>query len=215
MKAGMDILLVSAGIFHPPWFGRYYLKRFLYSLSGFSYHVIGSLEGLPQLDLASFQAMVLYYHQATISPAALEAFEKYISSGGGALAIHSATASFKDSSDYFDILGGRFTGHGPVSTFEIKPAATREAVFAGIPAFKVADELYLHELRGEVQVQFYADYQGEQAPMVWTHPYGRGRVCYACPGHRSSSLRNPAYLQILSRALAWTCHSNREAEGHK
>jgi type 1 glutamine amidotransferase len=210
MKAGRDILLVSAGIFHPPLLGRYQLKRFLSGLSGFSYHTVKSLESLPKLDLAKFQAMILYYHQASIPSLPLEIFEKYVSSGGGALAIHSATASFKDSSPYFDILGGRFTGHGPVSSFEIKPATRQDDIFGGIPAFRVTDELYLHEMFGEVQVHFYADYQGEQSPMVWTHPYGRGRVCYACPGHRSSSLRNPGYLQILARALAWTCHVTQE-----
>jgi type 1 glutamine amidotransferase len=214
MGQHMDILLVSAGIFHPPVLGRYYLKRYLHSLGGFSYHVVGSLESLPKLDRGSFQSMVLYYHQAKISWPALKALEEYIYSGGGALAIHSATASFKDSSGYYDVLGGRFTGHGPVRTIEIKPAASQEAIFAGIPAFNVTDELYLHELRGEIQVQFYADYHGEHAPMVWTHTYGQGRVCYACPGHHSSSLRNPIYLQILGRALAWTCHANREALKH-
>jgi type 1 glutamine amidotransferase len=206
----VKILLVSAGVFHPPLLGRYRLRRFFDSLHGFSFEAIGSLESLPKLDLANFRALVLYYHRARISSTALEALEGFVSSGGGALAIHSATASFKDAMRYFDILGGRFIGHGPVDRIEIKPAASQETAFAGIPAFQVYDELYLHELRGPVQVQFYASHEGEQAPMVWTHRFGQGRVCYACPGHTSSSLVNPRYQQILARGLTWACRKGED-----
>lgn len=66
-----------------------------------------------------FAALVLYFHHKTLSPAALTRLEAYARQGGGILALHSATASFKDCLPYFDILGGRFIGHGKVEPFEM------------------------------------------------------------------------------------------------
>ena len=40
------------------------------------------------------------------------AFDGFVRAGGGVLAIHSATASFKGSPAYFEVLGGRFVGQG-------------------------------------------------------------------------------------------------------
>jgi type 1 glutamine amidotransferase len=40
---------------------------------------------------------------------------------------------------------------------------------------------------------------------VWTRHHGLGRVCYACPGHRTESLRHPAMREILRRGLSWVC----------
>ena len=33
--------------------------------------------------------------------------------------------------------------------------------------------------------------------MVWTYRYGKGKVCYAVPGHTSATMSNPIYQKIL------------------
>jgi hypothetical protein len=126
------------------------------------------------------------------------------------MAIHSATASFKETTDYFNILGGCFTGHGPVAPFKVQPARTMNEAFEGIPAFTVTDELYLHELQQDIRVQFTAKLEGEQVPVVWTHPYGLGRVCYACPGHRTATMRHPGYQEVIRRGIEWVCGQARK-----
>jgi type 1 glutamine amidotransferase len=205
MSKPADVLLVSAGVVHPPLTGWVWLWRFLARLDEFRVRRVRSLEALPRMDLRRCRGLVLYYHHASISEAALGALDSFVSGGGGALAIHSATASFKETTRYFEILGGCFTGHGPVAPFDVEPASPTEEIFGGIPAFAVRDELYLHELVSDIDVHFLAEHEGEPVPVVWTRRHGKGRVCYACPGHRAQSLQVPAMQEILRRGLTWVC----------
>ena len=200
-----EVLLVSDGIVHPPLLGRFWLHRALRRMPGLSFQRAASLEPLPKLPLERYQAMVLFFHHNTLSPAALEALDRYVRQGGGILAIHSATSSFKQQDAYFEILGGQFTRHGPVQSFQVHPALEEDEVFGQIPAFEIRDELYLHEYDPANRVHFYAKFDGQRQPMVWTRTHGQGRIAYCSPGHCVSTMRHPAVQAILKRALAWTC----------
>ncbi len=107
------------------------------------------------------------------------------------LAIHSATASFKQEPRYFEILGGRFRVHGAIQTFEVSQTQSAEDVFGHVAPFQIKDELYIHELAPEIAVHFEAMHDGEPVPVVWTRRYGAGRVCYAMPGHTAESMQAP------------------------
>ena len=119
------ILLASSGFFHPSWLARQRLKRNLQTLPGYVFQQVASLQVLPQLDIFSFRAIVLYFHHKAISPSALACLDEFVRRGGGVLAIHSATASFKQEPRYFEILGGRFRVHGAVQTFKVSPDPER------------------------------------------------------------------------------------------
>jgi uncharacterized protein len=194
------VLLVTAGIIHPPWAGRRALQQALTQLDGFSFRHVRSLEQLP-VDLGSCAALVLYVHHKTISAAALDRLDSFVRNGGGILAIHSATASFKDQAHYFEIIGGRFTGHGAVEDFEVK--RVRDEIFGRIGNFTVKDELYLHELQPGIEVHFAAQHEGQAVPVVWTYRYGNGKVCYAVPGHTAESMKHSVMQEILRRGLKW------------
>ncbi len=201
-----NILLVTDGWVHPPVTARFWLSYILTQPgSGYQFKRVRTLDGILKIDLASFQALVLYYHHKQVSAAALDKFEDYVTKGGGVLAVHSATASFKQQDRYTDILGGKFAGHGPIEKFEINPVITPNKIFAGIPAFSLKDELYLHTLKPDIETHFTSLFDGHPVPMVWTRRHGNGRVCYACPGHRAASLREPAVQEILTKGLAWVC----------
>lgn len=153
--------------------------------------------------MESFSAFVLHYHHKTISDSALGRLDQFVKNGGGILAIHAATASFKESLPYFEILGGRFIGHGKVEPFEVK--RVRDDVFGGIDDFVVKDELYIHELQPGIEVHFTAKHEGQEVPVVWTYRHGEGKVCYAVPGHTTGSMRNKTYQQVLKRGSEWVC----------
>lgn len=197
------ILLVTDGIFHPPFLARKALHKTLAELDGFEFQNVRSMEKLPD-DLEDFSALVIYLHHQKISDAALAALDEFVSNGGGILGVHTATAAFKEQMHYFEILGGRFIGHGPIEPFEVRPVPKSE-IFAGIPAFTVKDELYIHELQPGITAHFTAMHEGDEVPIVWTYHYGQGRVCYAVPGHRTETMRNEMYHKILQRGLAWVC----------
>lgn len=194
------VLLVTDGFFHPTFLGRMALHQALKQLDGFSFKHVSSLEKLPA-DLESFSALVLHYHHNNISETALTELKSYVIQGGGILSIHAATASFKETLPYFEILGGRFVGHGPVERFQVEKV--KDGIFSGIANFAVTDELYIHELNPNIDVHFTAKLDGKDIPVVWTYQYGKGKVCYAVPGHTTESMRNKTYQGLLRRGLAW------------
>lgn len=200
-----SVLLISDGIRHPPLLGRFWLRWGLEAMPGYRFRRVGSLEALPGLRLGSFAALVLYFHHETISPAALESLEAFVRQGGGLLAVHSASASFKREPRYFEILGGRFREHGPVAPFQVRPVTPQDEVFRGIPAFAVKDELYRHDYDAENRVHFAVMVGEEREPLVWTRYFGQGRVCYCALGHTAETMRHPHVRAILQRGLAWAC----------
>jgi type 1 glutamine amidotransferase len=196
------VLLVTDGIFHPTMLGRVALHESLKQLKDFSFAHISSLEKLPN-DLASYSALVLHYHHKKISDSALGKLEGFVKNGGGILAIHAATASFKEKLPYFKILGGRFIGHGKVEPFEVTKVS--DDIFSDIENFIVKDELYIHELEPDIEVHFTTKHEGKNIPVVWTYQYGKGKVCYAVPGHTTGTMQNKTYQQLLQRGLIWVC----------
>ena len=194
------VLLVTDGFFHPTFLGRLALHQALKQLEGFSFVHVSSLEKLPH-DLETYSALVLHYHHKKISPSALGKLDGFFKNGGGILAIHAATASFKETLPYFKIIGGRFIGHGKVEPFEV--TKVRDDIFSGIGNFIVKDELYIHELEPSIEVHFTAKHEGQDIPVVWTYRYGNGKVCYAVPGHTTGTMRNQTYQIILQRGLEW------------
>lgn len=198
-----NILMITDGRLHPPLMGRFWLRYTLAGMQGFNFARVHSMEEILRVDLRGFQGMVLYFHHPHISAAALDAFDAFVTGGGGVLAIHSVTASFLETARFAEIIGGKFTGHGPVETFRVMPSKGSDAAFGRIPAFDVTDELYLHDLQPDIETHFTALHENEAVPLVWTRQHGAGRVCYACPGHRAASLRVPEYQQILTRGLEW------------
>jgi type 1 glutamine amidotransferase len=196
-------LLVFDGLFHPPWLGRRNLERSLRMIPGWAFKRVPSLEKTLQLAMDSFPCLALYFHHKTLSQPALDRLDQYLRQGGGVLAIHSASASFKEQSQYFQILGGRFREHEPVEKFWVNPSDEKDDIFSGIPGFALQDELYRHEYDPTNQVHFTTTVDGEIEPVVWTRHHGKGRVCYCSLGHTISSMRNPHVLKILRRGLLW------------
>ena len=198
-----EILLVSAGLFHPSLVCRFWLRRALNTLPGYRFTRASSLEALPRLPLDPFPALVLYVHHEPLSAVALDCLDDYLERGGGLLALHSASASYKEEPRFYEMLGGRFVRHGPVEAFAVQASAPEDEIFGRVPAFTVHDELYRHEYDPVNRIHFHTVVDGEREPVVWTRRWGRGRVCYCSLGHTMGAVRHPQFHQILGRGLAW------------
>jgi uncharacterized protein len=201
------VLLVSSGVVHPNWLARRRLARFLHRLPGFHIQTTASLESIPDLPLDNFKGIVLYVHHKHISQQALACLEDFVFGGGGFLALHSASASFKGQSRYFDLLGGRFTAHGPINEFQVLPARSASATFAGLKGFSVRDELYRHEYNPDNEIQLYTPESGLNEPVAWTRNHGRGRVFYCSLGHTAGTLLLAPFHAVIQQALGWTAGS--------
>lgn len=197
------ILALSAGTVHPPLAGRFRLRRLINGLEGIRTDWTAGIEDLCRLPEGKYDALLLYLHRQTISGKALSTLTEFIRTGGGVLALHSATASFKTRPDYFDILGGKFAGHGPVSEFTCRE--TGHDFTRGIGDFTLRDELYRHEMTGPVEVLYTAEDDTGEHPAAWLRSFGAGRVFYLVAGHRASAFANPAVRRLVARAADWVC----------
>jgi type 1 glutamine amidotransferase len=198
-----NILLVADGVFHPPLRAGRHLKQIISTIPGAALDQTRHLNDLAEVDCAKYQALVLYYHHKTIGREALARFAQFVNDGGGVLAIHSATASFKKEERYGQILGGRFAGHGPVEIFELQPSQENDRLLGDVGRFAVKDELYLHDMQPDVRVLYTAQHKGNAQPVVWTRREGAGRVCYIGPGHRTQTMKQPQIEQLLRGGTVW------------
>ena len=128
-------------------------------------------------DFAKYQAVVSNYNGALWSPATQEAFERYVSGGGGFVSVHAADNSFPEWKAYNEMIGiGGWGGrneksgpllriregkwrddttpggaghHGQQHEFLMVTRAPQHPIMAGLPAkwMHAKDELYDH-LRG-------------------------------------------------------------------
>lgn len=199
-----NILLISDGIFHPSLSARLWLHRSLSQIPEYTYQLINSINKFVNLDPSIYNSLVLYFHHKNIEELALETFKRYVSNGGGILAIHSATASFKHNQEYFEILGGKFLYHGKPTTFPVIQSASHDNIFGEIQNFIVNDELYRHQLFGKNKIHFYSQIDNIEIPLVWTRTFGNGRVCYITFGHMASSMRQSQIREIIKNGLLWT-----------
>lgn len=204
------ILLVASGIIHPWLRAQSRLRQALRTFAGYTFSEARSLEAVS--NYTPYRAAILYFHHKTISPDALERLEAFVYGGGGLLVLHAASSSFKSQPRYFDLLGGRFTGHGPIQTYTVTPTATPDPIFGDITAFTLKDELYWHNYQPDNQVHFTTPTRGQEEPVVWTRQTGAGRICYFAPGHLGSTWQIPQVRTILKRGLAWICEENSNQE---
>jgi len=205
------VLVISDGIVHPSIAARWNFKNFLSGMDGLECVYSRSIEALRTLSDGAFDALAVYLHRRAISDEALRALEDFVCGGGGFLAVHSASASYKAKSRWFDVLGGRFIGHGKIEPFTLR--RVDGGIFGGIGDFTVHDELYLHECDAANTVHFVADTAKGPEPQVWTRAYGKGRVCYYAPGHRAATMKHPGTVDVLARGLRWACGMDRPGKG--
>lgn len=104
-------------------------------------------------------------------------------------------------------------GHGPAHAFEMIVRDKEHPVMKGMPEkwMHVKDELY-HGMRGPAQnmailaTAFSAKEgrgTGFHEPIVWTVPYGKGRVLVNLLGHEQTATAAPDCATLLARGVEW------------
>ncbi|MCP4132080.1 MAG: ThuA domain-containing protein [bacterium] len=201
-----NVLYISAGLMHPSLKARRYLKKLLSSIEEVTLTTATGIESAKKLRQGNYDAVVLYLHRQDISDEALDALCDFVAQGGGLVGVHSATASFKSSNRFFDLLGGRFILHEAVIDFTVRQGEGKTGIFGPVGDFVVHDELYIHECKDDIDIHFYVREKEQEHPIVWTREYGNGRVCYVEPGHCASSIENEAMREILRKGVLWVSH---------
>jgi Uncharacterized protein conserved in bacteria len=133
--------------------------------------------------------------------------ERYVSSGGALLALHSGLA-YQTDGIYRRMLRGWFLHHPEQKTvrYRIVTGAGHVRLTADAD-FAFKDEHYfVHCEEAQTHVFLRSESEDGESIAGWTHAYGAGRVLCLTPAHTLEGLTDRAFVQLLADCLQ-TLHS--------
>jgi type 1 glutamine amidotransferase len=154
------------------------------------------------------------------------AFERFIQGGGGFVGIHSATDTEYDWPWYTKLVAGHFASHP-----EIQPATinvndrTHESTSHLPEKWSRTDEWYnfrdppAEKAGGTLRILARLDestYKGGSMPadhpVVWCQEFDGGRSWYTALGHTKESYAEPAFLDMIRKAILWAGKIEKKPE---
>lgn len=184
---------------------------------------------MAEVDLV-VQCMTMF----TIEADQLDGLRAAVAAGTGLAGWHGGIAdSYRNSSDYLQLIGGQFACHPgkhPTEltgeqadnyvpyTVNLLPAAADHPITAGLADFDLVTEQYwvLADSYNDVlatttqQVREWDPWHRPvTSPAVWTRQWGRGRVFVCTPGHNVDVLLDDTVNTLIKRGLLWASRRSR------
>lgn len=179
--------------------------------------------------LASVDVIVQTTTMSTIEPDEVRGLIAAVRGGTGLAGWHGGIAdSFRNSSDYLQLIGGQFAAHPPKAdpaelvgdpadnflryTVDIVPERADHPIVAGIDDFELTTEQYwvLSDDYNDVLAtttlaarDVDAWHRPVTCPAVWTRQWGDGRVFVSTPGHDLAVVQDPNVRTIIERGILW------------
>jgi uncharacterized protein len=149
-----------------------------------------------------------------------EAFKRFIESGGGFVAIHSASGSERNWPYFWQVLGGKFVRHPHQQMFIVRAKDPNFPATRKLPAtFEWTDECYyLDHLNPDIHVLLVTDPAqlddpdkatypgnrfGDSLPLSWYQEYDGGREYYLALGHNKADYSNPRLCDQILGGILW------------
>jgi type 1 glutamine amidotransferase len=152
-----------------------------------------------------------------------------VESGTGLAGWHGGIAdSYRDSSEYLQLIGGHFVAHAArtppdertgeqadnyvTHRITMLPAAADHPITTGIADFDLHTEQYWVLTDDYIDVlattttatrPWAAWNRPVTTPAIWTRQWGRGRIFVATPGHKVDILEESNVRTIVERGLLW------------
>ena len=155
-----------------------------------------------------------------------------VEAGTGLVGWHGGIAdSYRNSSDYLQLVGGQFATHPGKEpslrvgdetdnylpyTVEITDLGREHPITAGLDDFELESEQYwvLHDDLIDVLATtthptqpYHPWHRPITSPAVWTRHWGKGRIVVATPGHTPEVLQHPAVRTIVERGMLWAARA--------
>ncbi|MBO9570427.1 MAG: ThuA domain-containing protein [Cellulomonas iranensis] len=155
-----------------------------------------------------------------------------VEAGTGLVGWHGGIAdSYRNSSDYLQLVGGQFATHPGKEpslrvgdetdnylpyTVEITDLGREHPITAGLDDFALESEQYwvLHDDLIDVLATtthatqpYHPWHRPITSPAVWTRHWGKGRIVVATPGHTPEVLQHPSVRAIVERGMLWAARA--------
>lgn len=178
--------------------------------------------------LSGVDLIVQCMTMSTIEPDELAGLRTAVAAGTGLAGWHGGIAdSYRNSSDYLQLIGGQFACHpgkhpdertGEQSdnyvphTVTMLPAASTHPITAGLADFELVTEQYwvlcdsyIDVLATTTQaVRPWNEWtRPVVSPAIWTRQWGAGRIFVTTAGHRVEVLEQPSVRTVVERGLLW------------
>ncbi len=145
---------------------------------------------------------------------------EWIENGGGFVATHSASDTFRETDGivhpYIECLGGEFAGHGPQFRGTVRVTSEDHPAMQSVPqGWTIHEEWYVHTNINEPVLHVCAVlepnrmrsnnemYEGPDMPIKWVRTLGEGRIFYTAMGHREDVWTNDVFQANLVDAVHW------------
>ncbi|MFO0808435.1 MAG: PVC-type heme-binding CxxCH protein [Gemmataceae bacterium] len=154
--------------------------------------------------LAKYDALMIFRDSGDLPATNETALMDFVEGGKGVVAVHCASHTFRNSSRYTTLVGGRFWKHG-TGTFSAKIIDAQHPAMRGLAPFSSWDETYRHnELGDDIRVLMAREESGGYEPYTWVRQQGKGRVFYTALGHDEKTWKEPGYHALLANGVRWS-----------
>lgn len=178
--------------------------------------------------MAATDLIVQCVTMSTIERDAVAGLRAAVEAGTGFTGWHGGIAdSFRDSSDYLQLVGGQFATHpgthpdervGDAAdnyldyTVQLTPLGREHPITAGLEDFALVTEQYwvLHDDLNDVLATtthpapaWHPWHRPVTSPAIWTREWGAGRIVVTTPGHSTDILENPSVRTVIERGMLW------------
>ncbi len=200
-------LLMIGGEYHPFESCAKILATFLKDNGTADCTVSDDRDAFVRLD--GFDVVIVYTQGGQLSEAQENGLCDWVRSGGAFVGIHCANDAWVNNERYIEMVGTQFTGHGPITEFEIQVCDPSHEIMHRLEEFKVTDEFYLTKKRTEHDLHWLiaGSWHFENHPMAYVRKYGKGRVFYTALGHDERTFGHPAFGKLIHRAIWWATRS--------
>ncbi len=173
----------------------------------------GNLDDWIAPRLAKYDLVVIHTTAGKLSDAQAEGLIKFVESGGGVVGIHSATDSFKNSDRYWQLIGGRISGHGH-GKFTVELVDAWHPITVGLKDFEIEDEDYHDTYHPKADRHVIARKKGTDRDIAWVKHVGMGRLAYLANGHDAGAFRNASFQKLLVNAVYWAAKRTVPGSGY-